>query len=127
MSAPRRTAQNRPVWLEPHRIGDPPRSFREKVLDYLEAKASLEKIMGPGLNEEFIWKWLWQLAHRADDGKPQASQWYRLPQQKLHTLRRLPKKVRGWAKTIKNVSLKMEANYAYSRTASSLTAFLESQ
>ena len=127
MNAPRRSHKRKTVWLKHHEIGDPPPSFRKDVLRYLGAKKAFATITDPGLNEELIWKWLWELARRVDDSKPQTSQWYSLPGLPLHTLRRFPKQVRNWAITIENLSHEMQLGDAYGRTASSLPTFLESQ
>src|SRR5215467_8221251 len=127
MSAAKRRHQQKAVWLKPHEIGDPPPSFRKRVLGYLGAKEALAMVVCPGMNEEFIWKQLWELALSVNDRRPEATQWYSLPGLPLHTLRRFPKQLRRWANDIENVSDKLQLSDAYSSTASALPAFLGSQ
>ena len=127
MNAAKRTRKPKTVWLQPGEIPDPPPSFRTKVLDYIGAGPAFQKINGAGLNEELFWRKLWEFACRADDGKPQASQWYSLAGLPLHTLRRFPKKVRGWAQDIENISHKIQSSDAYGQTGATLPTFLESQ
>lgn len=127
MSAPKRTRQQKAVWLQPREISDPPPSFRENVLAYPGAQDAFARVASARLNEELFWEKLWDLARRKDDGKPENNRWYSLPGLPLRTLRRLPKRVRSWAAEIKGLEGQIRSNRAYGHSAADLALFLESQ
>ena len=107
-------------WTQPGEIGNPPVSFQNKILGDRHAKVAFQKITRVGVKADFIWKMLWQLAHRTVE-----SNWYSVPGLPLYYLTRFPKRVRRWAKDIENVSRKMPLSNAYGRTISSLPTFLD--
>ena len=117
MSAPKRTRQKKAVWPEP------PASFRKNVLNYPKAQLAFASVAGARLNEELFWKMLWELGCRRDDGESEASRWYSLSGLPLHTLRRLPRRVRSWAAEIEGLQRQILSNRAYGHTAASLTLF----
>jgi len=114
-------------WLQPGQIPDPPANFREKVRNYPGARRAFAVVTKPGFNDELVWRALWELACRADERKLKATRWYLLPGLPLHTLRRFPKRVRGWAAEIQETSNKIQSDKAYGHPAHSLLLFLELQ
>jgi hypothetical protein len=127
MSAPKRTRQQKAVWLQPRDIPEPPASFRKNVLNYPKARLAFASVAGARLNEELFWKMLWEFGCRKDDGESEASRWYSLSGVALHTLRRLPNRVRGWAAEIEGLERQIRSNRAYGHSHASLAQFLESQ
>src|SRR6516225_7965488 len=121
MGVPKRT-RHYMRWTQPGEIGNPPVSFQNKILGDRHAKVAFQKITRVGVKADFIWKMLWQLAHRTVE-----SNWYSVPGLPLYYLTRFPKRVRRWAKDIENVSRKMQLSNAYGRTISSLPTFLDLQ
>lgn len=127
MSAPKRTRQQKTVWLKPKNIPDPSAPFRKKVLDYPHAELAFAKVTRPGVNQELVWWGLWQLACRADESRLRVKRWYFLSGLPLHTLRRFPDRVRRWAAEVEMIGKKIRSDHAYRYSASSLPALLELQ
>jgi hypothetical protein len=127
MSAPKRTRQQKAIWLQPSEILEPEPGFREKVLAYPAAKLALSKITGPVLTEELVWDALWQMACRASERKVRAASWYLVPGFSLSKLRRFPKQVRGWAAEIETLAKRIQSHRVYGSTAHGLPQFLELQ
>lgn len=123
MSAPKRTREKKAVRLQPHDIPEPPASFRKNVLNYPKAQLAFASVAGARLNEELFWKMLWELACRKEDGKSEASRWYSLSGHPVHTLRRLPRRVRSWADEIEVLECQIRSNWAYGHAAASLPLF----
>jgi hypothetical protein len=121
MSVTKRTRQHT-KWIQPGEISNPPASFQNKILGDRHAEVAFQKITRAGVKAELIWKMLWELPHREVE-----SNWYSVPGLPLRYLTRFPKRVRGWAKDIENVSRKMQLSNAYGRTISSLPTFLDLQ
>jgi hypothetical protein len=105
-------------WIQLGEIGNPPASFQNRILGDRHAEVAFQKITRAGVKAELIWKMLWKLAHRKVEGN-----WYSVLGLPLHYLRLFPKRVRGWAKDIENVSRKMRASDAYGRTISNSQRF----
>jgi hypothetical protein len=122
MSAPKRTRQQKAIWLQPSEILEPEPGFREKVLAYPAAKLALSKITGPVLTEALVWHVLWRVGCR-DNAR--AASWYLLPGFSLPTLQRFPNRVRGWAVEIETLTKRVQSHKAYGPTAHELPQFME--
>src|SRR5215469_18924417 len=89
MSVPKRTRQDM-RWIQRGEIGNPPKSFKNKILGDRHAKVAFQKITRVGVKADLVWKMLWQLAHRTVGSK-----WYSVPSLPRYYLTRFPKRVRA--------------------------------
>jgi|SRR5215471_1514857 len=123
MSAPKRT-RIATTWLSPRKAPDPPTSFKHKVQHYPGATGAFNALTTKGLDEGLLWRHLWALAHLAKSGEQKANPWYALPGLPSHTLRRLPARVRDWAREIETVERAFQSSNAYRITVQVLPLFL---
>jgi hypothetical protein len=99
--------------------------FRQYVLAYAAAREAFAKIRSSKLNENLVWRALWDLACREEESRLQAKQWYQMEGLPLATMRRFPNRCHDWAKEIEMVSRGVHSAYGYSPVL--LPAIIESQ
>jgi hypothetical protein len=110
MNAPKRTHQQKKVWVKCAKDADPPAWFREKVFGRPGARAAFTKVATGGLNEKLVWRALWELSRPADETMSRSSDLDSLPGYPLYTLQRFPDRVRGWETEIKNLEARTESS-----------------
>jgi hypothetical protein len=122
MSASKRTRQ-KGKWLQPSEIPSPPASFRKDVFDQPCAKEAFDRVTKANLNDELVWKALWDLTCRQGETESRARNWYHPEKFSLYKLRRYPKQVRLWANEIGRVADAILSDKVYGQVARSLPAF----
>jgi hypothetical protein len=90
MSAPTRKQPQTTVWLRPRASSTVPAAFPAKVLAYVGAGETFQKLTDAGLNENLLWRHLWGLAWLKKASAKQKSPWYALTALPPRTFAALP-------------------------------------